>query len=57
VSDREQRRKLIADDPEAAFYNNKVETAIYYAHRVLPNVAARAAAIHVGERSALEAEM
>jgi alkylation response protein AidB-like acyl-CoA dehydrogenase len=57
ASDREQRRKLIADDPEAAFYHNKVETAIYYAHRALPNVAARAAAIQVGERSALEAEM
>jgi hypothetical protein len=57
ASDRDARRKLLAGDPEAAFYHNKVESAIHYAHRALPNVAARAAAIRVGERSALEAEM
>jgi hypothetical protein len=57
ASDREQRRKLVADDPEAAFYHNKIESAIFYAHRALPIVAARAAAIRVGDRSALEAEM
>jgi hypothetical protein len=57
ASDREKLRKLVADDPEAAFYSDKVKTAIFYAHRALPIVAARAAAIRVGDRSALEAEM
>ncbi len=43
------------DKPEAAFYHNKVQTAIHFAYRVLPLVTARAVAIRAGEMAPVEA--
>jgi alkylation response protein AidB-like acyl-CoA dehydrogenase len=37
---------------EAAFFHNKVQTAIHFAYRALPTVAAKAAAIRSGEKAA-----
>jgi alkylation response protein AidB-like acyl-CoA dehydrogenase len=55
--DRAAYRKLLADSPDAAFYHDKIETAIHFAHRALPTVAAQAAAVRAGERAPLEAVM
>jgi alkylation response protein AidB-like acyl-CoA dehydrogenase len=41
--------------PEAAFYHNKILTAIHFAYRVLPGVTARAVAIRAGEMGPVEA--
>ncbi len=48
-------RKFLADNPDAAFYHNKVQAAIHFAYRVLPNVTARAVAIRAGEMGPMEA--
>jgi len=48
---------LLADDREAAFYHNKVQAAIHFAHRVLPEIAAMAAPIQAGETAPLDAVM
>jgi len=44
-------RAFLADHPDAAFYHNKVQTAIHFAYRALPTVAAKAAAIRAGEKT------
>jgi hypothetical protein len=41
--------------PDAAFYHNKVQAAIHFAYRVLPQVTARAVAIRAGEMGPIEA--
>ena len=41
----------------AAFYHNKVQTAIHFAYRALPTVPAKAAAIRSGEKATLYAIM
>ena len=48
---------LLADDPEAAFYHNKVQTAIHFAYRALPLVTAHATAIRAGELAPMHAVM
>ena len=48
-------RALLAGSPEGAFYQNKVQAAIHFAHRGLPLVAAQAVALHAGEVSPMEA--
>jgi hypothetical protein len=48
-------RAHLADSREAAFYQNKVQAAIHFAHRGLPLVAAQAVAIRAGEAAPLEA--
>ncbi len=48
---------LLADDPEAAFYHTKVQTAIQFAYVALPTVPARAAAIRSGVKAPLVAVM
>lgn len=48
-------RAFLADNPDAAFYHNKVQAAIHFAYRVLPNVTARAVAIRAGEMGPMEA--
>jgi alkylation response protein AidB-like acyl-CoA dehydrogenase len=53
--DREAVRRYAADRPEAAFFLNKVQTAIHFAYRVLPLVTARAVAIRAGEVAPMEA--
>ncbi len=40
---------FVNDDAEAAFYHNKIQTAIHFAYRALPTVTAHAAAIRAGE--------
>lgn len=48
-------KALLADSPEAAFYHNKVQVAIHFAHRGLPLVAAHAVALLAGEVAPLDA--
>ncbi len=56
-ADRDGYAKLLEDNPEAVFYHNKVQTAIHFAYRGLPTVAAKGAAIRAGERAPLDAVM
>jgi alkylation response protein AidB-like acyl-CoA dehydrogenase len=46
---------LLKDSGEAAFYHNKVQVAIHFAHRGLPLVAAQAVALRAGEVAPMEA--
>ncbi|HJV21108.1 MAG TPA: acyl-CoA dehydrogenase [Holophagaceae bacterium] len=48
-------RTLLAGSSEAAFYQNKVQAAIHFAHRGLPLVAAQAVALRAGETAPMEA--
>jgi hypothetical protein len=48
------RAALIKDDAEAAFYDGKVQGARYYVKNVLPEAAARAAAIQSSDLSVLD---
>jgi len=55
AEDKEATRAYLADKPEAAFYHNKVQAAIHFAYRVLPQVTAQAVAIRSGEMGPIEA--
>ncbi len=55
ASDKEAYRALLADNPDAAFYHNKVQAAIHFAYRALPSVTAEAVAIRAGEMGPMEA--
>ncbi len=55
AEDKEAVRAFLQDKPEAAFYHNKVQAAIHFAYRVLPQVTARAVAIRAGEMGPIEA--
>jgi hypothetical protein len=48
-------RSHLAGSREAAFYRNKVQAAIHFAHRGLPLVAANAVALLAGETAPMEA--
>jgi hypothetical protein len=48
-------KQFLEDNADAAFYHNKVQAAIHFAYRVLPNVTARAVAIRAGEMGPMEA--
>lgn len=48
-------KALLASSPEAAFYHNKVQAAILFAHRGLPLVAAQAVALLAGETAPMDA--
>ncbi len=48
-------RAHLAGSKEAAFYQNKVQAAIHFAHRGLPLVAAHAVALLAGETAPMEA--
>jgi alkylation response protein AidB-like acyl-CoA dehydrogenase len=48
-------RAHLAGSPEAAFYQNKVQAAIHFAHRGLPMVGAQAVALLAGEAAPMEA--
>jgi hypothetical protein len=48
-------RAHLAGSMEAAFYQNKVQAAIHFAHRGLPLVAAHAVALSSGEAAPMEA--
>ena len=54
-NDKDAYGALLSDNADAAFYHNKVQTAIHFAYRALPSVAARGASILSGERAPLEA--
>ncbi len=48
-------REFLAEHAEAAFYHNKVQTAIHFCYRALPTVTAEAVAIRAGEMGPMEA--
>jgi alkylation response protein AidB-like acyl-CoA dehydrogenase len=49
--DKKAYKVFLQENAEAAFYHNKVQTAIHFAYRALPTVAGQAAAIHSGEKA------
>jgi len=55
--DHKAYQQALADDPEAAFYHNKVQTAIHFAYIALPTVPAKAAGIRSGNKAPLSATM
>ncbi|WP_243383755.1 acyl-CoA dehydrogenase [Geothrix alkalitolerans] len=55
AADAKAVRDLLAGSSEAAFYQNKVQAAIHFAHRGLPLVAAQAVALRAGETAPMEA--
>lgn len=57
TDDKKAYKAFLQDNAEAAYYHNKVQTAIHFAYRALPTVPARAAAIRSGEKAALYAVM
>jgi hypothetical protein len=48
-------RALLSGSSEAAFYHNKIQVAIHFAHRGLPLVAAQAVALRAGETAPMDA--
>ncbi len=57
ASDKKAYKAFLGDNAEAAFYHNKVQTAIHFCYRALPMVPAKAAAIRSGEKSPFYAVM
>ncbi|MCS7181516.1 MAG: acyl-CoA dehydrogenase [Thermoanaerobaculum sp.] len=55
VEDEVAYKQFLNENAAAAFYHNKVQAAIHFAYRVLPNVTARAVAIRAGEMAPMEA--
>ncbi|MEM7351057.1 MAG: acyl-CoA dehydrogenase [Acidobacteriota bacterium] len=48
-------RQLYADNAEAAYFHNKIQSAIHFCFRALPSVIAHSVAIQAGETAALDA--
>ncbi len=48
-------RELLADNQDAAFYHNKIQSAVHFCYRALPSVVAQGVAIRAGETSAMDA--
>ena len=57
TDDKKAYKEFLKDNEEAAFFHNKVQTAIHFAYRALPTVAAKGAAIRSGEKSPFYAIM
>jgi alkylation response protein AidB-like acyl-CoA dehydrogenase len=57
TDDKKAYKEFLGDNEEAAFYHNKVQTAIHFAYRALPTVSAKGAAIRSGEKSPFYAIM
>ena len=57
TEDKKAYKEFLKDNEEAAFYHNKVQTAIHLAYRALPTVSAKGAAIRSGEKSPFYAIM
>ncbi len=55
AQDADAARALLSESPEAAFYHNKLQAAIHFAHRGLPLVAAQAVALRAGETAPMDA--
>jgi len=51
TDDKKAYKTFLQGHEEAAFYHNKVQTAIHFCYRALPTVAAKGAAIRSGERA------
>jgi alkylation response protein AidB-like acyl-CoA dehydrogenase len=49
--------ELLESDPDAAFYHNKVCSAVHFAHRCLPLVKGLGVAVQAGETAAIDAVM
>ncbi len=50
TDDKKAYKEFLKGNDEAAFYHNKIQTAIHFAYRALPTVAAKGAAIRSGEK-------
>ena len=57
TDDKKAYKEFLKENEEAAFYHNKIQTAIHFAYRALPTVAAKGAAIRSGEKSPFYAIM
>ena len=57
TDDKKAYKEFLQNNEEAAFFHNKVQTAIHFAYRALPTVAAKGAAIRSGEKSPFYAIM
>ena len=57
TDDKKAYKEFLKGNEEAAFYHNKIQTAIHFAYRALPTVAAKGAAIRSGEKAPLYAIM
>ena len=57
TDDKKAYKEFLKGNDEAAFYHNKVQTAIHFAYRALPTVAAKGAAIRSGEKTPFYAIM
>jgi len=57
TDDKKAYKEFLQGHKEAAFYHNKIQTAIHFAYRALPTVAAKGAAIRSGEKAPLYAIM
>ena len=57
TDDKKAYKEFLQGNEEAAFFHNKVQTAIHFAYRALPTVAAKGAAIRSGEKSPFYAIM
>lgn len=57
TEDKKAYKEFLKEHEEAAFFHNKVQTAIHFAYRALPTVAAQAAAIRSGEKAPFYAIM
>jgi alkylation response protein AidB-like acyl-CoA dehydrogenase len=51
TDDKKAYKTFLEGNSEAAFYHNKIQTAIHFAYRALPTVSARGAAIRSGEKA------
>ena len=54
-ADRAARVELLASDPEAAFYHNKICAAVHFAYRCLPLVESLGTAVLAAETEAMDA--
>jgi len=57
AADEDAYMAFVNDNAEAAFYHNKIQTAIHFAYRALPTVTAHAAAIRAGELAPMKVVM
>jgi len=57
TDDKKAYKVFLKSNEEAAFFHNKIQTAIHFAYRALPTVAAKGAAIRSGEKSPFYAIM
>ncbi len=48
-------RELLGSHEDAAFYHNKIQSAIHFCYRALPTVSAHCVAIRAGEKAAIDA--